>query len=129
MAKKKSGRADGKGYYTRVACGKKFYSTVSQAECDARAEEYRKLKERDVFDPNITVTEYVLSWYERHKQKVGAHCAEEYYYRSKTIIELIGNYKLKDITPMILEDAVEDELKFNFETRGKNAKKIKSETK
>ena len=29
----------------------------------------------------------------------------------------------------ILEDAVEDELKFNFETRGKNAKKIKSETK
>ena len=25
----------------------------------------------------------------------------------------------------ILEDAVEDELKFNFETRGKNAKKIK----
>ena len=29
----------------------------------------------------------------------------------------------------ILEDAVEDELKFNFEMRGKNAKKIKSETK
>ena len=108
MAKKKSGRADGKGYYTRIACGRKFYSTISQAEADAKAEEYRKLKERDVFNPDITVAEYVLRWYERHKQKVGAHCAEEYYYRSKTIISLLGRYKLKDITPLILEDAVEE---------------------
>lgn len=103
MAKKRPNTINGKQYYTRTVCGKKLYSTISQADVDAKAAEYKKLVNRSVRDPNIRVADFVVQWYEDYKDDIGEHTADQYYYCCQVIIKYLGRYKLVDTTPMILE--------------------------
>ena len=104
MPKKKLSKIGGIKYYTRTACGKKFYSNISQEDADAKAEEYKKLKDRYIVDPNISVADYVIKWYDNYKDQVGEHTADQYYYCCQVIIEYLGNYRLADTNPLILEN-------------------------
>ena len=104
MPKKKLSKIGGIKYYTRTACGKKFYSNISQEDADAKAEEYKKLKDRYIADPDISVADYVIKWYDNYKDQVGEHTADQYYYCCQVIIEYLGNYRLADTNPLILEN-------------------------
>lgn len=108
MPKKKTLNVGTKKYFTRVCNGKKFYSSISQADADAKAEQYRKLKERSIKDPDISVADYVVRWYEGYKNEVGPHTADHYYYCCRVIIEYLGYYKLTDTTPMIIENCMKE---------------------
>lgn len=101
---KKNGSVYYRAYYDRKA----FWAKDKETLFD-KIEDYIKHRESPGIDDDTTVNDYIIRWYKKiQDSELTKATIENYGYCVIPIIERIGEYKLKSITPMALEDCVTD---------------------
>ena len=113
----KKRRADGR--FRVYAAGKYFYSTVSYADAQRQAKEYRKEIEAGMQADlmRTTVRQYAAKWLPLHKAHVSDRTYNSYAALVNTLIDALGDCVCNDVTP----DEAKAVFVNRFPPRGKNA--------
>lgn len=100
MAKKKSARRSD-GRFQAKAHGKYFYSTVSQADADRKAAEYRRQISvgLNVDARKVTVRSYVAQWFPLHKAHVSSKVYNDYAALVDKVVNIIGDMACMSVRP------------------------------
>lgn len=98
---------NGNEYYVKKINGKPLYGkTVAELERKIKVAETSVKAKKDVSE--ITLGDYIIDWHESIEGDVAKSTHENYGYFCLEIIKRIGNKKLIDCTPLLLEDCVKD---------------------
>lgn len=96
-------------YYRKQVNGKRFCAT-SEEELDKKIRTYLKTLEpsAEIDRGEMTITDYTLEWYDKIEKDV-AHSTYDFYgYAAKQIMFRIGDKRINEITPAMLENCVRD---------------------
>lgn len=101
MAPKSSRKRRADGRFRVYAEGKYFYSTVSYADAQKQARDYKRKIEAGLRADAMrtTVRSYASKWVPLHKAHVSDRTYNSYVALVNTLIEELGDYACDDITP------------------------------
>lgn len=97
----------GKTYYKQMVKGKVITANTAE-ELEQKVTEYKNLIKSGKQDySQITLGDYIFTWYDKKQKEVQECTAIPYRYAAVEIIKRIGKTRLLDCTPALLESCVQ----------------------